>query len=157
ENCEICGRGDNGLSMLLCDGCDTGYHTFCLDPPLKSIPKYDWYCTECLVGTNEFGFEDGEEYSLSQFREKADKFSEEYIKAHGLEKESGDPSEAQVEEEFWRMVSNVDQTVEVDYGADIHSTTHGSGFPTVETHPQDPYSTDPWNLTVMPLDNQSLF
>src|SRR5271155_335420 len=79
ENCEICGRGDNALSMLLCDGCDTGYHTFCLNPPLKTNPKYDWYCAECLVGTNEFGFEDGEEYSLSQFREKADSFREEYL------------------------------------------------------------------------------
>jgi histone demethylase JARID1 len=55
------------------------------------------------------------------------------------------------------MVSNVQETIEVDYGADIHSTTHGSGFPTVETNPTDPYSTDPWNLNVMPLDNNSLF
>ena len=154
ENCEVCGRGDNALSMLLCDGCDTGYHTFCLDPPLKAIPKYDWYCAQCLVGTNEFGFEEGEEYSLQQFREKADSFREEYITRNlGTLK----VSEEQVEEEFWRMVSNVQETVEVDYGADIHSTTHGSGFPTVETNPTDPYATDPWNLNVLPLDNQSLF
>ena len=125
ENCEVCGRGDNGLSMLLCDGCDTGYHTFCLDPPLKSIPKYDWYCAQCLVGTNEFGFEDGEEYSLSQFREKADSFRDEYIRCNIRTGSSG-VTEEQVEEEFWRMVSNVHETVEVDYGADIHSTTHGS-------------------------------
>jgi [histone H3]-trimethyl-L-lysine4 demethylase len=158
ENCEICGRGDNALSMLLCDGCDTGYHTFCLDPPLKVIPKYDWYCTECLVGTNEFGFEDGEEYSLAEFREKAETFRNEYIKTK-LRPKSDDlhVSETEVEAEFWRMVSNVQETVEVDYGADIHSTTHGSGFPTIETHPTDPYATDPWNLNVMPLDNQSLF
>ena len=158
ENCEVCGRGDNALSMLLCDGCDTGYHTFCLDPPLKSIPKYDWYCAQCLVGTNEFGFEDGDEYSLAQFREKADTFREEYIAQKfppGLR--TLDVTEEQVEEEFWRMVSNVQETVEVDYGADIHSTTHGSGFPTIETNPTDPYSTDPWNLNVLPLDNQSLF
>jgi [histone H3]-trimethyl-L-lysine4 demethylase len=154
ENCEVCGRGDNALSMLLCDGCDTGYHTFCLDPPLKAIPKYDWYCAQCLVGTNEFGFEEGEEYSLQQFREKADSFREEYI-SKNLNGVS--VSEEQVEEEFWRMVSNVQETVEVDYGADIHSTTHGSGFPTVETNPTDPYATDPWNLNVLPLDNQSLF
>src|SRR5579859_5018806 len=158
ENCEICGRGDNALSMLLCDGCDTGYHTFCLDPPLKAIPKYDWYCTECLVGTNEFGFEDGEEYSLAEFQEKAESFRKEYIKTR-LRPNSEDlhVSENEVEAEFWRMVSNVQETVEVDYGADIHSTTHGSGFPTIETHPTDPYATDPWNLNVMPLDNQSLF
>jgi len=161
ENCEICGRGDNALSMLLCDGCDTGYHTFCLDPPLKSIPKYDWYCTECLVGTNEFGFEDGEEYSLSQFRQMADSFRDEYLKTKFKGRKNMDNyldvAEEEVEEEFWRMVSNVNETVEVDYGADIHSTTHGSAFPTVETNPTDPYSTDPWNLNILPLDNQSLF
>ena len=158
ENCEVCGRGDNALSMLLCDGCDTGYHTFCLDPPLKSIPKYDWYCAQCLVGTNEFGFEDGDEYSLAEFREKADTFRGEYInQKFPPDSRTLDVTEEQVEEEFWRMVSNVQETVEVDYGADIHSTTHGSGFPTIETHPTDPYSTDPWNLNVLPLDNQSLF
>jgi histone demethylase JARID1 len=159
ENCEVCGRGDNALSMLLCDGCDTGYHTFCLDPPLKSIPKYDWFCAQCLVGTNEFGFEDGDEYSLSQFRHKADSFRQEYIEKNFTPEARvrGVVTENQVEEEFWRMVSNIEETVEVDYGADIHSTTHGSGFPTVETHPTDPYSTDPWNLNILPLDNQSLF
>jgi [histone H3]-trimethyl-L-lysine4 demethylase len=158
ENCEVCGRGDNALSMLLCDGCDTGYHTFCLDPPLKAIPKFDWYCAQCLVGTNEFGFEDGEEYSLGQFQTKANSFREDYI-ARKLRPDSLDKnvSETEVESEFWRMVSNVQETVEVDYGADIHSTTHGSGFPTIETNPTDPYSTDPWNLNIMPLDNNSLF
>jgi hypothetical protein len=25
--------------MLLCDGCDDSYHTFCLLPPLLEIPK----------------------------------------------------------------------------------------------------------------------
>jgi [histone H3]-trimethyl-L-lysine4 demethylase len=158
ENCEICGRGDNALSLLLCDGCDTGYHTFCLDPPLKAIPKYDWYCTECLVGLNEFGFEDGDEYSLAEFREKADSFRREYIKRKLRPGEADvDVSETEVEQEFWRMVSNVNETVEVEYGADVHCTTHGSGFPTIETNPTDPYSTDPWNLNIMPLDNQSLF
>ena len=37
--CHICNRGDVEESMLLCDGCDDSYHTFCLFPPLSSIPK----------------------------------------------------------------------------------------------------------------------
>lgn len=37
--CHICNRGDVEESMLLCDGCDDSYHTFCLLPPLSSIPK----------------------------------------------------------------------------------------------------------------------
>lgn len=37
--CHNCGRGDVEESMLLCDGCDDSYHTFCLMPPLLEIPK----------------------------------------------------------------------------------------------------------------------
>lgn len=35
--------------MLLCDGCDDGFHMHCLDPALQSIPEGDWYCNECEV------------------------------------------------------------------------------------------------------------
>lgn len=35
-------------NLLLCDGCDKGYHIYCLDPPLKSIPSGDWFCPSCL-------------------------------------------------------------------------------------------------------------
>ena len=49
------------------------------------------------------------------------------------------------------------QAVEVEYGADIHSTTHGSGFPTVEKNPLNPYSKDSWNLNVLPFHEDSLF
>ena len=34
-------------------------------------------------------------------------------------------SEDDVEKEFWRLVSSQKETVEVEYGADVHSTTHG--------------------------------
>jgi hypothetical protein len=34
--------------MLLCDGCDRGFHMFCLDPPLDQPPAAFWYCPACL-------------------------------------------------------------------------------------------------------------
>jgi hypothetical protein len=34
--------------MLLCDDCDAGWHTFCLDPPLAAVPDEDWYCPSCV-------------------------------------------------------------------------------------------------------------
>ena len=37
--CEKCHRSDEEASLLLCDGCDRGFHTFCLEPPLKSGPS----------------------------------------------------------------------------------------------------------------------
>lgn len=47
--CLICSRGDSEENMLLCDGCDDSYHTFCLMPPIVEIPKGDWRCPKCTV------------------------------------------------------------------------------------------------------------
>ena len=38
-----------------------------------------------------------------------------------------------IEKEFWRLVSSIDDDVYVEYGADLHSLEHGSGFPTKES------------------------
>lgn len=47
-NCEICGRCDQEETMLLCDGCDAGYHMGCLEPALIEIPEGSWYCDNCF-------------------------------------------------------------------------------------------------------------
>ena len=41
--CEVCGRGDREDEVLLCDGCDNGFHIFCLKPALKKIPDDEWF------------------------------------------------------------------------------------------------------------------
>ena len=47
EACQSCfGKGD-GDRMLLCDDCNQGFHTFCLQPPLKAVPEGDWWCSTC--------------------------------------------------------------------------------------------------------------
>ncbi|KAJ1178770.1 hypothetical protein NDU88_004012 [Pleurodeles waltl] len=48
-NCEVCGRCDREDRLLLCDGCDAGYHMECLNPPLGSVPVDEWFCPECAV------------------------------------------------------------------------------------------------------------
>lgn len=35
------------LQILLCDWCDSGYHTACLRPPLMVIPDGEWFCPPC--------------------------------------------------------------------------------------------------------------
>lgn len=45
--CEGCKQGDSEDEMLLCDGCDLGYHMFCLCPILVTVPKGDWFCPAC--------------------------------------------------------------------------------------------------------------
>ena len=47
--CEVCHAGDYDELMLLCDGCDDAYHTYCLNPPLTEIPPGDWRCPQCLA------------------------------------------------------------------------------------------------------------
>jgi histone demethylase JARID1 len=106
--CHICERGDVEESMLLCDGCDDSYHTFCLMPPLSDIPKGDWRCPKCVVEevnkpAEAFGFEQAaREYSLQQFGEMADQFKSKYFNmpVHLV------PTDL-VEKEFWRIVSSV--------------------------------------------------
>lgn len=54
--CLVCGSGGEEDRLLLCDGCDDSYHTFCLIPPLQDVPKGDWRCPKCLaqVRTQQF-------------------------------------------------------------------------------------------------------
>ncbi|XP_045460532.1 PHD and RING finger domain-containing protein 1 [Harmonia axyridis] len=45
--CEICGLGDREDRLLLCDGCDLGFHLECLMPEMNEIPEGSWYCNVC--------------------------------------------------------------------------------------------------------------
>ncbi|XP_052093543.1 bromodomain adjacent to zinc finger domain protein 2B-like isoform X5 [Mytilus californianus] len=46
--CQICRKDDNEAELLLCDGCDKGYHTYCFKPKMENIPEGDWYCYACI-------------------------------------------------------------------------------------------------------------
>ena len=41
-SCQFCHGGENENALLLCDGCDKGYHTYCFKPPITKIPEGDW-------------------------------------------------------------------------------------------------------------------
>lgn len=45
--CEKCRMPDSEEWMLLCDACGVGWHTFCLKPPLESVPDGTWVCPGC--------------------------------------------------------------------------------------------------------------
>ncbi|KAJ3162468.1 hypothetical protein HDU86_004950 [Geranomyces michiganensis] len=160
ELCEICAGGENDEQMLLCDGCNRGYHLYCFDPPMVAIPNTDWFCPDCLRGSgHDYGFEEGELRSLSSFQKVANNFKQNHFRRR-LNKQPGERvtvTEKQVEQEFWRLVESTYDDVEVEYGADLHSTQHGSGFPVPEKQPTSPYSTCGWNLNNMPVLPDSLF
>ena len=48
HHCEVCELISDEHVMLLCDSCNRGWHTYCLSPPLTSVPKGDWLCHECI-------------------------------------------------------------------------------------------------------------
>uniref|UniRef100_A0A671R2J9 Lysine-specific demethylase 5D n=1 Tax=Sinocyclocheilus anshuiensis TaxID=1608454 RepID=A0A671R2J9_9TELE len=159
--CRMCGRGDEDEKLLLCDGCEDNYHTFCLIPPLSDPPKGNWRCPKCVAEckkpTEAFGFEQAtREYTLQSFGEMADTFKADYFNmpVHMV------PTEL-VEREFWRLVSSIEEDVTVEYGADIHSKEFGSGFPVNNgkrhlSDEEEEYARSGWNLNVMPVLEQSV-
>ncbi|XP_033098027.1 bromodomain adjacent to zinc finger domain protein 2B-like isoform X3 [Anneissia japonica] len=46
--CQLCRNGDNEALLLICDGCDKGFHTYCVVPEMETIPEGNWYCMECI-------------------------------------------------------------------------------------------------------------
>ena len=151
---EVCLSNDEGFFAEL-TGNAPGFHTFCLDPPLSSIPTYEWFCTPCLLSQgDDYGFLDGEEHSIPSFQARDAAFANRWFQSHWpgprrRRTDSGASSgsssslpatppgvpirrfgrasvaEDDVEREFWRLTESHSDTVEVEYGADIHSTTHG--------------------------------
>lgn len=155
--CLVCGSGSDEDRLLLCDGCDDSYHTFCLIPPLQDVPKGDWRCPKCLAQEcrkpgDAFGFEQASrDYTLREFGEMADAFKSDYFNmpVHMV------PTEL-VEKEFWRLLSTVEEDVTVEYGADIASKEFGSGFPVKDgkirfSPDYKEYIESGWNLNNMPV------
>uniref|UniRef100_A0A3Q1BV45 [histone H3]-trimethyl-L-lysine(4) demethylase n=1 Tax=Amphiprion ocellaris TaxID=80972 RepID=A0A3Q1BV45_AMPOC len=160
--CLVCGSGGDEDRLLLCDGCDDSYHTFCLIPPLHDVPKGDWRCPKCLAQEcnkphEAFGFEQAyRDYSLRAFGQMADAFKSDYFNmpVHMV------PTEL-VEKEFWRLVGAIEEDVTVEYGADIASKEFGSGFPIpngkFKVSPADEkYLKCGWNLNNLAMMNPSV-
>uniref|UniRef100_A0A8C1W774 [histone H3]-trimethyl-L-lysine(4) demethylase n=1 Tax=Cyprinus carpio TaxID=7962 RepID=A0A8C1W774_CYPCA len=159
---KLCGKGNDEDRLLLCDGCDDSYHTFCLIPPLNDVPRGDWRCPKCLAQEcskpqEAFGFEQAcRDYSLKSFGEMADSFKSDYFNmpVHMV------PTEL-VEKEFWRLVGTIEEDVTVEYGADIASKEFGSGFPIkggkFKVAPHDEkYLGCGWNLNNMAMMTPSV-
>ncbi|OMJ78420.1 hypothetical protein SteCoe_21795 [Stentor coeruleus] len=50
--CEICELQNDEDSMLLCDNCDRGFHTYCIG--ITRVPYLDrWFCYQCIKAQPE--------------------------------------------------------------------------------------------------------
>ncbi|XP_009866385.1 PREDICTED: histone-lysine N-methyltransferase 2C-like, partial [Apaloderma vittatum] len=47
--CQNCKHSGEDNKMLVCDTCDKGYHTFCLQPVMDAVPTNGWKCKNCRV------------------------------------------------------------------------------------------------------------
>lgn len=43
--CHVC---QDGGQMIVCEHCHKAYHLHCLTPPLKRVPRGDWFCAGCM-------------------------------------------------------------------------------------------------------------
>ncbi|CAB4035143.1 PHD and RING finger domain-containing 1 isoform X4, partial [Paramuricea clavata] len=75
-SCEICGIGDREDRMLLCDGCDRGFHLECLSPPLDSVPDEEWFCRDCFIDTAQ---DNTQEHDTIDYSQHAIAFSDDEI------------------------------------------------------------------------------
>ena len=83
------------------------------------------------------GFNTGKAFTVDEFETSCAKFDERFFAKNGDSSASGNqkPPLPEIEEHFWRMVeegtggSSHGDTVDVHYGADVDTSTHGSAFP----------------------------
>jgi hypothetical protein len=64
--CEVCGTDELDGQLLLCELCNQGWHTFCLQPPLANIPDGYWVCPNCTAA----GKTEADAARLAQQREQ---------------------------------------------------------------------------------------
>ncbi|CAF1867631.1 unnamed protein product [Brassica napus] len=91
-----------------------------------------------------FGFNSGPDFTLEEFEKYARCFKESYFES----KEGNAPSVEETEGEYWRIVEQATDDVEVYYGADLENKVLGSGFERGET--------SGWNLNNLPRLSGSL-
>ncbi|RLN55794.1 hypothetical protein BBP00_00008329 [Phytophthora kernoviae] len=145
EICQVCLRGDCWDRMLLCDGCNSGQHLFCLDEPMAKVPSGDWYCKDCVGDaanpdkskTNpNFGFDMGAEISLLDYKECADAWKRNYFSLTPDTDPEAAITDRELESEYWRLLSIPvhEQRLEVQYGSDVDTGANGSAFPRLDLY-----------------------
>lgn len=159
DTCTTC-HDESSSPLITCAECEHTYHLTCVTPTLSQTPRGIWVCPTCLVHTGgDFGFEDGETHSLYSFWQRCHAFEQLWAERVGWDDWHTltlSEREDRVEAEFWRLVHCMDEHVDVEYGADVHSTTHGHASPTMESDPHNVYARSGWNLNNLPILADSL-
>lgn len=127
EVCVACEKTGTPLNLIICDDCERPFHLACLDPILQKIPVVEWCCLSCLKRHGvDYGFvERSAKRNLSDFQTFADEFKRNWFKRRFNKFKV---TERECETEFWKLIHSPYEDVEVEYGADLHSSLHGRYF-----------------------------
>ncbi|KVH89410.1 FY-rich, C-terminal [Cynara cardunculus var. scolymus] len=112
---------------------------------------------------DKFGFRSGSDFTFEEFQSFAKKFKEHYFGMNDVnpktivngheETQIWEPSIEEIEGEYWRIIEQPTDEVEVYYGADLETGVFESGFPkasSIENNESDEYVNSGWNLNNFP-------
>ncbi|KAL0799318.1 hypothetical protein Bca101_054493 [Brassica carinata] len=103
----------------------------------------------------KFGFETGPDFTLEEFQKYDEDFKESYFQVEdgssASENKKFKPKVKDIEGEYWRIVEQGTDEVEVYYGADLETKKFGSGFPkhspgSAKSLEVEQYTKSGWNL-----------
>ncbi|KAL8151644.1 hypothetical protein V2J09_021452 [Rumex salicifolius] len=114
-----------------------------------------------VASDEKFGFQSGDDYTFEEFQKHDDNFKRSYFQKqnhedmgvvdNNVEEKRVEPSIEEIEGEYWRIIEQPTDEVEVLYGADIETRVFGSGFPCQSfSEALDPYKKSGWNLNNFP-------
>ncbi|KAI3495430.1 hypothetical protein L1887_37770 [Cichorium endivia] len=101
---------------------------------------------------DKFGFRSGSDFTFEEFQKFAKNFKEHYFGMNDEERQGLEPSIEEIEGEYWRIIEQPTDEVEVYYGADLETGVFESGFPKkkLENKELDRYVKSGWNLNNFP-------
>ncbi|KAK1420370.1 hypothetical protein QVD17_21906 [Tagetes erecta] len=108
---------------------------------------------------DKFGFRSGSDFTFEEFQDFANKFKEHYFGMNDENPGNGDeekqlgPTIDEIEGEYWRIIEQPTDEVEVYYGADLETGVFESGFPktiSIEDSEFNKYVKSGWNLNNFP-------
>ncbi|KAJ0247123.1 lysine-specific demethylase JMJ14 [Hirschfeldia incana] len=108
--------------------------------------------SDCDDDTEEkFGFETGPDFTLEEFQKHDEDFKESYFQVEDGTNKKFKPKVKDIEGEYWRIVEQGTDEVEVYYGADLETKKFGSGFPkhspgSAKSLEVEQYTKSGWNL-----------
>ncbi|CAH8355227.1 unnamed protein product [Eruca vesicaria subsp. sativa] len=99
----------------------------------------------------KFGFETGPDFTLEEFQKHDEDFKESYFQVEDGTNKKFKLKVKDIEGEYWRIVEQATDEVEVYYGADLETKKFGSGFPkhspgSAKSLEVEQYTKSGWNL-----------